>query len=56
MAILLEGELLDKNDQERQESHNDFKQEDILKEFESYFTAENKQSYDDVHESTNSTE
>ena len=48
MAILLEGRLLDKNDQERLENHYEFKKDDILKDIESYFTAEN--------ESTNSTE
>ena len=48
MAILLEGRLLDKNDQERLENHYEFKKDDIMKDIESYFTAEN--------ESTNSTE
>ena len=47
MAILLEGRLLDKNDQERLENHYEFKKDDIMKDIESYFTAEN--------ESTNST-
>ena len=47
MAILLEGRLLDKYHQERLENHYDFKQ-DIMKDIESYFTAEN--------ESTKSTE
>ena len=48
MTILLEGRLLDKNDQERLENHYEFKKDDIMKDIESYFTAEN--------ESTNSTE
>ena len=48
MAILLEGRLLDKNDQERLENHYEFKKDDIMKDIESYFTAEK--------ESTNSTE
>ena len=48
MAILLEGRLLDKNDQKRLENHYEFKKDDIMKDIESYFTAEN--------ESTNSTE
>ena len=46
-AILLEGRLLDKNDQERLENHYEFKKDDIMKDIESYFTAKN--------ESTNST-
>ena len=48
MAVLLEGRLLDKNDQERLEDHYEFKIDDIMTDIESYFTAEN--------ESTNSTE
>ena len=48
MAILLEGRLLDKNDQESLENRYEFKKDDIMKDIESYFTAEN--------ESTNSTE
>ena len=48
MAILLEGRLLDKKDQERLENHYEFKKDDIMKDIESYFTAEN--------ESTNCTE
>ena len=48
MAILLEGRLLDKNDQERLENDYEFKKGDIMKDIESYFTAE--------IESSNSTE
>ena len=48
MAILLEGRLLDENDQERPENHYEIKKDDIREDIESYFTAEN--------ESTNSTE
>ena len=44
MAILLEGRLLDKNDQERLENHYEFKKDDIMKDIESYFT--NKMSLD----------
>ena len=42
MAILLEGRLLDKNDQESLENHYEFKKHDIMKDIESYFTAENE--------------
>ena len=48
MAILLESKLEDSKEQARQEMHYDFKQEDIMKDIESYFTTEN--------ESTNSIE
>ena len=48
MTILFEGRLLDKNDHERLEKQYEFKKDDIMKDIESYFTAEN--------ESTNSTE
>ena len=48
IAILLESKLVDNKEQASLEMHYDFKQEDIMKDIESYFTAEN--------ESTNSTE
>ena len=48
IAILLEGRILDKNDQERLEKHYEFKKDGIMKDIENYFTAEN--------ESSNSTE
>ena len=47
IAILLESKPVDNKEQANLEMH-DFKQEDILKDIESYFTTEN--------ESTNSTE
>ena len=48
IAILLESKQVDNKEQERLEKRYDFKQEDIMKDINSYFTAEN--------ESTNSTE
>ena len=48
IAILLESKLVDNKEQARLEMHYDFKNEDIMKDIESYFTTEN--------ESTNSTE
>ena len=48
LAILLESKLVDNKEQARLEMHYDFKQEDIIKDIENYFTTEN--------ESTNSTE
>ena len=55
-AILLRSTLVDNKAQARLEKHYGFKQEDITKEIENSFTNENKESYDGVHESTNSTE
>ena len=48
--------LVDNKEKARLEMHYGFKQEDIMKAIESFFTNENKRSYDGVHESTNSTE
>ena len=48
IAVLLESKLVDNKEQASLEKHYDFKQEDIMKDIESYFTTEN--------ESTNSTE
>ena len=48
IAILLESKLVDNKEQARLEMHYVFKQEDIMKDIESYFTTEN--------ESTNSSE
>ena len=48
IAILLESKLVENKEQARLEMHYDFKQEDIMKNIENYFTTEN--------ESTNSTE
>ena len=48
IAVLLESKLVDNKEQARLEMHYDFKQEDIMKDIESYFTTEN--------ESTNRTE
>ena len=48
IAILLESKLVDNKEQARLEMHYDFKQEDIMKDVESFFTTEN--------ESTNRTE
>ena len=44
IAILLESKLVDNIEQARLEMHYDFKQEDIMKDIESYFTNENDQS------------
>ena len=56
IALLLQSTLVDNKQQARHEMHYGFKQEDIMKEIESFFTNENKQSYDDVHDQSNSTE
>ena len=40
IAILLESKLVDNKEQARLEMHYDFKQEDIMKDIESYFTTE----------------
>ena len=56
IAILLRSTLVDNKEQARFEMHYGFKQEDITKEIESFFTNENKQSYDGVHDQSNSTE
>ena len=56
IAILLQNTLVDNKEQARFEMHYGFKQEDITKEIESFFTNENKQSYDGVHDQSNSTE
>ena len=42
ISILLRSKLLDNKDQDRLEMHYGFKQEDITKEIESYFTTENE--------------
>ena len=42
IAILLESKLADNKEQARLEMHYDFKQEDIMKDIESYFTNENE--------------
>ena len=42
IAILLESKLVDNKEQERLEKRYDFKQEDIMKDIESYFTTENE--------------
>ena len=47
IILLLEKKLVDNKEQARLEMHYDFKQEDIMKDIESYFTTEN--------EATNST-
>ena len=56
ISILLRSTLVDNKEQARLEKHYGFKQEDITKEIESFFTNENKQSYDAVHDQSNSTE
>ena len=56
IAILLQSTLVDNKEKERLEMHYSFKQEDIMKETERTFTNENKQSYDGVHDQSNSTE
>ena len=56
IAILLGSTLVDNKEQARLEMHYGFKQEDIMKEIERFFTNENKQSYDGVHDQSNSTE
>ena len=54
--ILLRSTLVDNKEQARVEKHYGFEEEDITKEIESFFTNENKQSYDGVHDQSNSTE
>ena len=56
IAILSRSTLVDNKEQARLEMHYGFKQEDIMKEIERIFTNENKQSYDGVHDQSNSTE
>ena len=56
IAILLRTTLFDNKEQARIEMHYGFKQKDIMKEIERVFTNENKQSYDGVHDKSNSTE
>ena len=48
IAIILQSTLVDNKERARLEMHYDFKQEDVMKDIESYFSTEN--------ESTNSTE
>ena len=42
ISILLESKLVDNKEQARLEMHYDFKQEDIMKDIESFFTTENE--------------
>ena len=56
IAILLQSTLVGNKEKTRPEMHYCFKQEDIMKEKERIFTNENKQSYDGVHDQSNSTE
>ena len=56
IAIVLKSTLVGNKEQARLEMHYGFKQEDIMKEIERFFTNENKQSYDGVHDQSNSTE
>ena len=56
VALLLRSKLIENKEQDRLEMHYDFNQEDIMKEIESFFPSENKRSYDDVHDQSNSTE
>ena len=56
IAILLKSTLVDNKEQARLEMHYGFKQEDIMEEIERIFANENKQSYDGVHDQSNSTE
>ena len=56
IALLLQSTLVANQERARLEMHNGFKQEDIMKEIERFFTIENKQSYDGVHDQSNSAE
>ena len=56
IAILLKSTFVDKKEQAKLEMHYGFKREDIMKEIETIFTNENRQSYDGVHDQSNSTE
>ena len=56
IAILLKCTLVDNKEQARLEMHYGFKKEDIMKEIKRYFNNENKQSYDGVHDQSNSIE
>ena len=56
IAILLQSTLVVNKEKARLEMYYGFKQEYIMKETERIFTNENKQSYDGVHDQSNSTE
>ena len=56
IALILLSTLNDNKEQARFEMHYGFQKEDIMKEIERFFTNENKQSYDEVHDQSNSTE
>ena len=56
IAMLLRSALVDNKEQARLDMHYGFKQEDILKEIKRIFSNENKQSYDGIHDQSNSTE
>ena len=56
IALLLQSTLVDNKERARLEMHYGFKQEDIMKEIETFFTNESKQSYDGVHDQSNSAE
>ena len=54
--IAIRSTLVDNKEQARLEKHYGFQQEDITKEMEIFFSKENKQSYDGVHDQSNRTE
>ena len=56
IALLLRSTLVDNKEKARLEMHYGFKQEDIMREIERFFTNENRQGYDGVHDQSNSTE
>ena len=56
IAILLQSVSVDNKEKARLEMHYGFKQENIMKEIGRIFTNENKQSYDGIHDQSNSTE
>ena len=55
IAILLQSMLVYNKEKARLEMHYGFKQKDIMKEIKRIFTNENMQSYDGVHDQSNST-
>ena len=56
IAMLLQSRLVDNKEKARLEMPYVFKQEGIMKEIEEFFSNENKQSYEGVHDQSNNTE
>ena len=56
IALLLKSTLVDNKEQARLEMHYGFKQKDVMKEIERFFTNENRQNYDGDQNQSNSIE